>query len=324
MFLRPFLSNQPLVVLLLLPVMALFIILNLTFHYHTPTDVINLGLLGKIAAIPVWLSLTLSALFILGNAVFLNFLFNKHDFLEKNSYAPSLFYVVFMTFSQSFYNFDALLIVHFIFLCIYRLLFVLENGERNGTRIYNIALLFGLIVVLLPQTVVLLPFLWLAVRMNKSISFKEFILLILGTILIVFNGLMFWWFSGHKIGLRILREASNIKYESVVLIASGSVLVIYLLLSSIGVRIRLQKSSIRFKKISRSLLVMVLATLAFGVAELIFYQQVEWFNLVFVPVGFLFTFAFISSFWKQVASGFFYLTFLLAVIKFFIHAGWFN
>ena len=53
-------------------------------------------------------------------------------------------------------------------------------------------------------------------------------------------------------------------------------------------------------------------------------KHLEWFNLVFVPVGFLFTFAFIHKFWKQVATVFFYLTFLMAVIKFFIHAGWFN
>jgi len=324
MFLRPFLSNQPLTLVLLLPVMALFIGLNLSFHYHLPNETISLGLLGKLEAFPIWLSVALSAVFIFSNAIFLNFLFNKHDFLEKNSYAPSLFYVVFMTFSQSFYNFDALLVIHFLLLCVFRLLFLLENGERNGTHIYNIALLFGIIIVLLPQTVALIPFLWLTVRMNKVISIKEFILLLLGTSLIVFNGLMFWWFSGHPIGIRILRDTNHVKYEQMVLIASGSVLLIYLLLSSIGVRIRLQKSSIRFKKISRSLLVMVIATLTFGAAELIFYQQVEWFNLVFIPVGFLFTFAFISSFWKQVASGFFYLTFLLAVIKFFIHAGWFN
>lgn len=324
MILRPFLSNRPLVLTLLLPVVVLFICLNIFYHYHVPVPFIDLGLLGKINALPVFWSELLAAVFILGNAIFLNYLFNKHDFLERNNYAPSLFYVVFMSFSQSFYFFDALLIIHLLMLFVFRLLFILENGERNGSHIFNVGLLFGCIVVLIPQSAILFPFLLIAVRMNRVLSFRDIILFILGTVLIVFNGLMFWWFSGHTIGIRILRAANYVKYEQVVLIASGSVLLIYLLLSSIGVRYRLQKSSIRFKKISRSILIVLLGTLLLGAGELIFYQQVEWFNLIFIPVGFLFTFAFINNFWKQVASGFFYLTFLLAVIKFFIHAGWFN
>ncbi len=324
MILRPFLGNTPLALGLLIPVVALFVGLNIGFEYHLPFQKINYGLLGKYDAPFYALSTVLASVFVLTNAVFLNFLFNKHDFLERNNYAPSLFYVVFMSFSQSFYFFNSLLIVHTLMLLIFRLFFLLENGERNGKQIFNIGLFAGMIVVILPQAAALLPFIWLGVRMNRSLSLRETVLLLLGTLIIVFNGLMLWWFSGHAIGLRILRLNNYVQHEQVVLIASGAILLVNLLLSSIGVRVRVQKSSIRFKKINRSILMMVLGTLVLGASDLIFYQQVEWFNLVFVPVGFLFTFAFIHRFWKQVATVFFYLTFLMAVIKFFIHAGWFN
>lgn len=324
MILRPFLGNQPLVLGLLIPVVALFVGLNMGFDYHVLNPKINLGLLGKFESPSYLVSAILAAVFVLANAFFLNFLFNKHDFLERNSYAPSLFYVVFMTFSQSFYFFNNLLIVHFLLLLIFRLLFMLETGERNGKHVFNIGLFTGMMIVILPQSAALLPFIWIGARLNKVLSIRDLILLILGSAIIVFNGLMFWWFSGHSIGLRILRISGYVKYEKVILISTGVVVLIYLLLSSIGVRVRIQKSSIRFKKINRSILVLVLGTLLMGAGDLIFYQQVEWFNLVFVPVGFLFTFAFIHRFWKQVATVFFYLTFSLAVIKFFIHAGWFN
>ena len=324
MILRPFLSNQPLALGLLLPVAAVFVVLNSVFHYHTPFEWLDLGLLGKVKAFPAEISTTLSVTIVLANAVFLNFLFNRHDFLERNNYTPSLFYVVFMSFSHSFYYFDALLLVHTCWLLAFRLLFDLENGQSNRAQVFNIGCFVGLGMVLFPPSAGLVIFLWLSVRMMKSLTFTEFLLLVLGTVLIAFNGLMYWWFEGHKIGSNLLRLNTLVKYEQMILIAMGSVMFLLLALSMIGVRVRVQKSSIRFKKINRSMLWMVLGTLGLGVAELIFYQQVEWFSLMFVPLGFLFTFAFIHTFWKQVSTVFFYLTFLLAVIKFFIHAGWFN
>ncbi len=324
MILKPFLGNNPLVLFLLLPVIALFVVLNQWFHFHLPFESVQLGLLGKFPQPAAWMGQSSAAIFVFGNAILLNTLFNKYDFLERNTYAPALFYVLFMSFSHSFYYWDSLLLVHTFILVQLLFYFEIDNGENNQRQFFNAGIIYGATVVLLPSIIVTLPFTLLAIRMLKVYSFREFLLYILGAMLIVFNGLMMWWFSGHSINLKLIRFIERVNYQQVIIIATGSILILMLLLSWIGVQLRLQKSSIRFKKMIRTISWLTFAFLGFGSLEYIIYQQVEWFNLIFVPAGFLFTFAFIHKSWKGVANIFFHLTFLMAVIKFFLKAEWFQ
>jgi hypothetical protein len=85
-------------------------------------------------------------------------------------------------------------------------------------------------------------------------------------------------------------------------------------------RIRALKSSIRYKKLSRALLWVLIGGLLLGTADLLFFKQIEWFNSVFISLSFFFTFAFLHKFWQTVATFFFYATFILAVVKFFLSA----
>lgn len=324
MILKPFLGNNALVLILLIPVMLLFHVLNQWFHFHIPFETLNLGLLGKTNPIDAWVSQLFAGLFVFGNAIFLNTIFNKYDFFERNTYAPALFYVLFMSFSHSFYYWDVLLVIHTFFFLQLWFFFELENGEMNNRQFFNAGAIFGLSAVLLPALVLVFPLTLLAMRMLKVYSIREFLLYVIGISLLLFNGLMWWWFSGHSINLNVIRVVERINYHQAIIVATGSVLILMLLLSWIGVQLRLQKSSIRFKKMIRSISWLTVAFLGFGSVEYIIYQQAEWFNLIFVPAGFLFTFAFIHKTWKGVASIFFYLTFLMAVIKFFLRPEWFQ
>lgn len=104
--------------------------------------------------------------------------------------------------------------------------------------------------------------------------------------------------------------------------ASGLAIFFLFLLSIIGIRVRLIKSTVRFKKLNSAMLWILVGAVVLGASDLIFYQQLDWFNLIFIPLSFFFTFAFIHKFWKEVATWFFYATFLLAVVKFFLHSQW--
>lgn len=322
MILRPFLSNQPFVLLLLIPVIALFHVLNAFFHFHTTYSALDLGLFGKINLFNDWWT-GIPAAFIVGlNAVQLNALFNRHEFLDRNNYGPALFYVVLMSFSVSFYQFDALLIVHTCWLQVVRILFHMHPNQDNRKQAFNASIFAGLSAAFFPPSAGLFVFLWLAIWALKSFSLREWIVLLIGFLLPVFNGLIFWWFSGHTIGLNVLRNTNSpVHYQAIIYYISSAAVLTLFLLSLIGIRVRLLKSSIRFKKMNRALIWILIGAVLFGAADLIFYQQLDWFNVLFIPLSFFFTFAFIHKFWQIVATWFFYLTFLVAVVKFFLLAG---
>jgi hypothetical protein len=318
MILRPFLSNRPLVLLLLIPIIIGFQLLNAHFHFHPLIDVVDLGLWGKTTALSYWWTSIIASVIVIANASQLNFLFNKHEFLDKNNYGPSLFYVVLMSFSHSFYQVDAILICHLFLLQSLRLLFRLKSSETNLKESFNSAFFIGMSASFLPPSAALIVPFWFSAWALHPFSFRQWLLMIIGFLVPVINGLTYWWISGHTISTRILRHSSLIKYEDVFFYATTATVVILFLLSIIGIQIRVRVSNIRFKKLNRSLVWILVGTLLLGVAEIIIYQQSEWISLLFIPLSFFFTFAFIHRIWQRVASIFFYLTLIIAVAKFFL------
>ncbi len=318
MILRPFLSNRPLVLLLLIPIVVGFQLLNAQFHFHALIDVVDLGLWGKTAFLGSWWTSIIASVIVLVNAIQLNFLFNQHEFLDKNNYGPALFYVVLMSFSHSFYQVDAVLICHLFLLQSIRLLFQLKGHETNLTSSFNSAFFIGLSASFLPPSAALIIPFWFSAWALHPFSFRQWLLMIIGFLIPIANGLTYWWISGHTISTRILRHSSLIKYEEIFFYGTTATIVVLFLLSIIGIQIRVRVSNIRFKKLNRALVWILIGTLLLGVAEIIIYQQSEWVSMLFIPLSFFFTFAFIHRIWQRVASIFFYLTLIIAVAKFFL------
>jgi len=320
MILRPFLSNQPFTLGLLLPVIAVFCVLNIFFHYHVIFPVVDIGLWGKTHLLGEWWISIVAGVIIGLNALQLNALFNRHEFLERNNYGPSLFYVTLMSFSHSFYQVDGLLLAQVCWLQAIRLMFHIRPNEDARRNVFNAAFFVGLAATFHPASAGLLLFFWFALWALKQLSFREWLLSVAGFALPVVNALVYWWFSGHRLDTSLLRNTIIVNQEKIVYYTTSGLIVVLFLLSVIGIQIRLQKSSIRFKKLTRSLIWILVGSVLLGTANLIFYQQLEWFNFMFIPLSFFFTFAFIHRFWKAVATFFFYTAFVLAVVKFFVDA----
>lgn len=319
MILKPFLSNQPYILLLLFPVLVGFYSLNFMLDYHDLFPIVDMGLWGKSAFLGQWWSFIPAGICIVLNAFQLNALFNEHEFLERNNYGPSLFYVTFMSFSHSFYQLDGLLIAQMCWLQVIRLLFQVKANEDNRRKVFNAAFFVGLSATFHTPSAGLLLLFWFALWILKPAQFREWTLSLFGFSIPVFNALMYWWFSGHRIDFKVLQNTSIVEQEEIVYYLTSGLVLILCLLSIAGIQIRLQKSTIRFKKLNRVLLWILLGGVLLGSAQLFFYQQIEWFNFIFIPLSFFFTFAFIHRFWKVLATFFFYATFLLAVVKYFLY-----
>lgn len=313
-----FLNNRPFALLLLIPLVVGFQFLNAHFQFHSIIEVVDLGLWGKTTYLSYWWTSILASVIVLANAIQLNFLFNQHEFLDKNNYGPSLFYVVLMSLSHSFYQVDAVLISHVFLLQSLRLLFRLKGSETNLQSSFNSAFFIGMSASFLPPSAVLIVPFWFSAWALHPFSFRQWLLMIIGFLIPIANGLAYWWISGHTISTRILKHSALIKYEEVFFYGTSAAIVILSLLSIIGIQIRVRVSNIRFKKLNRALIWVLVGTLLLGGAEIIIYQQSEWISLLFIPLSFFFTFAFIHRIWQRVASIFFYLTLLIAVAKFFL------
>lgn len=318
MILRPFLSNRPFTLALLIPVIAGFCLLNGYFGYHELFPKINIGLWGETGLLSEWWISIVSGFIIGLNALQLNVLFNRHEFLERNNYGPALFYVLLMSFSHSFYQVEGLLLAHVCWLQAIRLMFRIRPNEDARKHVFNAAFFVGLSATFHPASAGLLIFFWFALWALKQLTFREFLLSFTGFLVPVANALVYWWFSGHRLDTSLLWNSVIVPNEKVVYYATSGLIAGLFVLSMIGIQIRLQKSSIRFKKLTRSLIWILAGCVLLGTAHPVFYQQMEWFSLMFIPLSFFLTFAFIHRFWEAVSTFFFYAAFLLAVVKFFI------
>jgi hypothetical protein len=147
---------------------------------------------------------------------------------------------------------------------------------------------------------------------------REWLIMNLGVAIPVTNAIVFWWFSGHSIGADILEKNQKITYDDWIYYTSAVISILMFLVSFIGVQTRVRKSSIRFKNTTRILKFVLFGFTLFGISELIFFKQIEWFSLIFIPLSLFFNLAFIHQLWKQVATSLFYFALLIAVGKFFI------
>jgi hypothetical protein len=320
MILRPFLSNQPYILALLVPVLALFCTLNLYFGFHAYFPRVDLGLWGKTELLDQWWFGIISALIVGANAVQINILFNTHEFLDRNNYGPSLFYVTLMSFSHSFYQPDGLLLAHVCWIQAIRLMFRIRQNEDIRRTLFNAAFFVGLASTFHPASAGMLLFFWFGTFSLKPLTGREWLISLFGFCIPPANALVYWWYSGHRMDLSLLRDTPYIAQEKLVYYTTTVLMIILFVLSLIGIQVRLKKSSIRFKKLTRSLLWVLLGGVFLGAAQLVFYRQIEWFNFIFITLSFFFTFAFLHRLWKAVATFFFYAALILAVVKYFLPA----
>lgn len=318
MILRPFLSNYPLTLVLIVPIIIVFQVLNIVYPFHTNFENIDLGLWGKTAIFTTNWSYIISSIIIFFNAFQINYLFNKHEFLDRNNYTPSLFYVVLMSFSHSFYQPDSILFSHVLLIQVIRILFRLKGDEEDKQLMFNAAFLIGICATLLPTSSGFLGVLWISAWALQAYSIRTWFITWLGFLTPIMNGLIFWWLSGHRISTRILKHAGIIQYETEIYVITSITIFCLFLLSLIGIQIRTKISNIRFKRLNRSLVWVLIGALMFGSFELIYYKQGEWMSFVFIPLCIFFSYAFIHKLWRKVATVFFYLALLNALLKFFL------
>ncbi len=265
-----------------------------------------------------FLANAIAGITILINSLVINLIFNVNEFMERNSYMPSLLYIVFMSFYHSFYTIDGLLVAHtFIILMIFHF-FKLRQNEDGRASVFNGAFFAGLATTFHPPMVIWIPFVLIMIWNIRPFIIRETLLTLIGFMIPILYAIVFMWYYGQRIELKILDRVSEYHQKQTDFLITLLLFFLLFLLSLISIRIRVLKSTIRLKKLIGILAWLVFLSIVLGLADFLFFGQIERFSLLMIPLSFFLTFSFTTKTFSKVASTLFYITFGYSLINFFI------
>jgi hypothetical protein len=251
------------------------------------------------------------------NAISLNWVFNKNEFLERNSYIVSLLYIVTMSFYHSFYIMDGLLLAHLFFI----LMFVqfLQIKQTSDARIYvfNGCFLAGLSSTFHPPMMLGLPFFIAMPIVIRPFNLREFFIGLIGFLLPLIYGFINLWLQNNILSFSFFTYSEQLKLH-VDFVITLFVIGILFSLSIFSLRSRLQKSSLRLKNQIRLIWVFIWIIIILGSLNFYYFQEIEHFSLLMIPISLLLSYSFLHKNYGIIATIFFYLTIIYSVIKFFI------
>lgn len=314
---RMFLENRVLVLLFLPFIIGIYYLLNFQTGYYVQSPAHDFGLWSNFFSGDSWLYSFFSFLIIALNAISLNWVFNKNEFLERNSYIVSLLYVVTMSFYHSFYILDGLLIAHLFFI----LMFVqfLQIKQNSDARIYvfNGCFLAGLSATFHPPIIFGLPLFIVMPIIIRPFNFREFFIGIVGFVLPLIYGFINLWYQKNSLAFSFFTYSEQPKLHADFVI-TFIVISILFSLSIFSLRSRLQKSSLRLKYQVRLLWVFIFITIILGGLNFYYFLEIEHFSLLMIPISLILSYSFLDKNYGIIATIFFYLTIIYSVIKFFV------
>lgn len=318
---RFFLGNRIIALFFIPVIIGSFYLLNGQLNYYDFSEKVDFGLWTGLFPSSLMLSRILAFILVTINAVFLNFIYNKHEFQDRNSYIVSLLYVISLSFYFSFYRLDGILLSHFfIIACLYQF-FLLKQNEDGKMQVFNGAFYAGIAASLHPPLLLFFPVFIVMFLIIRPFIFRELILFMTGYVCPLLFGAYFLIFHKHHFDMNIIFSHSRIHLHKD-FIVSLSLCSASLLLSLIGIRERLITSSNRLKKQIQMIWLLVIISVVIGGVDYIFYQQIERFSLLMIPLSILLSFSFLNKRFGIMASVLFYLTIGYAVLKFFVPQIW--
>lgn len=314
-----FFSEYSILTVFLVPLMVVgFVVLNLMFPYFEITSEVDLGLWGKLTHVNPILKTSLGGFMILLNALLINFIFNTQKIYDKVIFFPGFIYIVWMSLFEVMYNPDGFLITHTLFLLLLNQIFQLNQNEDGRKYVFNSALFAGLATCFHPIFGVIIPFLFLMVWVLRPFVVRESMILLIGftiplmyavTAMLIFNNWYVWDFKF---------DSYSFQHKSLDVIAVGVTSLVFFVISFIGVQAKLQKSSIRFRKLTRILWFLFFFALVIGIINMFLFQTLENFSLIFAILCFFSVFAFVKKPLSTFTEGLFLLIIIASLLKFFI------
>jgi hypothetical protein len=318
--LRLFLGNQFVALLFLPLVVGLYFGLNQFTEYFELFPEIDFGCWGTYVFHQYNWANYISFPIVIANAIGANYIFNSNEFYDKNTYVIALFYVVYLSFFQCFYQANGVLLAHSAIICGLLQVFRLEYNKDGRRAVFNSGFLFGLAATFHPPYCVLLPILcWMILRIRPFVL-REFLLTFVGFIIPLLYGFYFLYGIMHKkLKFETLSEGNHLAKKELFVGISLGIFAVIGLFSLIILSNKSGKSSIRFKKMMSVLKLLFFVVILLGITEFFAFKGYEWVSLIVIPIVFFYPFSFFNKSSHFLGSLIFYLSFFFSIAKFFIN-----
>lgn len=316
-----FLLKDSLMLLFLLPILVFFyFILNYQFNYFEVKAMLNFGLWGSFSLEKIEnYFIFLSAFIVLFNAYFLNLIFNKNELYDKNSYIISYFYVILLSFFQTLYISDGVLLSQtFLILSINEIL-KFDQQKESKSLFFNVGFFIGLSITIFPMCVSMVFFVFFMINRLKTIRFKGGLLLLLGVLAPLIYAFSYqYFFYNEFVYLSYINPTKEYTQKEIIFVIALFLFSILLIISLFGIKRKTNKSAIRFRKNISIFLIFLIFALITGTIHWVFYKQYEWFSFMVISLAVFLPFSYYQSKNMFINSLMFYTFFLFSVIKFFL------
>lgn len=317
--LRLFTENRILSVFLLPIFIIVHTILNSYFSFFEVTNNIDLGLFGNHTLNSILPKQIIGGTLIFINSLGINYIFNHNNLFEKNTYLPSCIYIVWMSFFEGMYNPDGFIISHTACIVLFYQLFKLNQNEDGRRIVFNASFFAGIATCFHLPMVILLPFLFVMVWTIRPFVLRESLLIIAGFLTpLVYAGAYILIKKEPFISLNWKLENDYYLFNQLNLLLITVVGLFYVVISVFGIRSKLQKSSIRFRKLVRILWLFFFLFICIGFVDFLITEQLKYFSLIFIILSFFSFFAFIKKPLSTLTNGLFILLIIGSFLKFFL------
>lgn len=316
--LRLFASNQTLVIILLPILLTVNVVLNNYFDLFEVWRGFQTNLWGlKFLGLNPILSSFFAICLITITATILNFTFNQHEFYERNTFLPSFFYVLLVMFFPFSTMLNGDLFAHFFLAISVNQFLKIKQNEDARSHVFNSAFFLGICTTFNPVYIGFLPFFWIGLSSVRPFQLREYLMVGLGCLIPLL------WLSILNINFIdvIFKEMAINETMLSKSYFSITVHILTLVLFLIALRFifeRFTKSSIRFKRLFRMMLLLLIYPIATGII-LYYVLGTDYFlsiGLTLLPI--LLVYAYLDAKVKTVPTILVYLLLVLNVVKFFV------
>lgn len=252
--------------------------------------------------------------FISANALGINYIFNVHEFYERNTYLPALIYTILVCFFPFSAEFGNTLMSQSFFICAIYFFIHIRQNEAAKSLLFNAGFFVALASSVQVAFFLLLPVMWIGVFSIRTFSFKELLISIFG---FVTPYLWLWYFNPIFIeqftSENYLQATTIYPYFSVPVFVFAFILIF---IAYLGIRNRFLKSSVRFRRIMNMLATMFIYVSLVNILAVVYIHSYTYLAVGIPVLALVIPYAYIDNEKSSISAVILYLLMSMHFVKF--------
>lgn len=313
-----FSGNHP-VILFLLPVVSL---VNLVLEFYFPTLIVaekfhtNLWLIEPQIQFN-WVLGLLAVVFLTLNGILVNSIFNRNEFYDKNTYLPSVLYVIIACLFPFSVLFNGEVLAHTFLILMIAQLFKLKQNEDGRAASFFSAFFLGVAITLNPIYIFMFPFLWMSIARIRPFKSREYALTLFGLVI----PMLYLFYVNPAFYKNVFVFDAKLEYKQIdgyLLWIPYVIVSILLVLSYKNILTRLPTSTIRYKRLLSVVIFVFLYALIIAVGTTYLFDTSYYLASGAIVLALILPYAYLETRARGFVALFFYLLVAVNVLKFLI------